>query len=291
MADRHRVPSTPAPSTLAAARQLLHDLVDGQPTPLSEPFEDWVTTSKPFLAFAQTYLSKIRKKIRTCQNLEETYNLYCELRTAYLLLQDSKFVLTYEPAGKEQGRSADFAVTFRTHTTFHVEVTRLSVSQQEQQFHSSAGSTDISTLADQADMLRRYESRRLADVVCDKIEQLSSGAPNVLWVWGESSVLHELDVGQVMLGLKRSVEQRDAILFSRYGYEKPADFIRYYQRLSAILIQSLSEQGTQPSFVLWQNKDSRYPLPSKVTNLLRFCILSDASPSFSANRFDDQSGA
>jgi hypothetical protein len=280
MADRHRVPSTPAPSTLAAVHQLLHNLFGGQPTPLSKPFADWVSTSKPFLAFAQTYLGKIRKKLRTCQTLEETYNLYCELRTAYLLLQEPKFALTYEPTGKEPGRSADFAVTFRTHTTFHVEVTRLSVSQQEQQFHASADSLDVSTLAEQSDLLWRYESRRLADVVCDKIEQLAPDAPNVLWVWSESRLIHEFDVGQVMLGLKRSVEQRDALLFSRYGYEKPADFIRYYQRLSAMLIQSLSEQGTQPSFVWWQNKDIRHPLPSKVTHLLHSSIRSDASQAF-----------
>jgi hypothetical protein len=191
MADRHRVPSTPAPSTLAAVHQLLHDLFGDQPTPLSKPFADWVTTSKPFLTFAQTYLGKIRKKLRTCQNLEETYNLYCELRTAYLLLQEPKFALTYEPAGKEQGRSSDFAVTFRTQTAFHVEVTRLSLSQQEQQFQASAASPDVSTLAEQTDLLRRYESGRLADVVCDKIEQLSPDTPNVLWIWGESSLVSQ----------------------------------------------------------------------------------------------------
>ncbi|MBX2998479.1 MAG: hypothetical protein KF893_08195 [Caldilineaceae bacterium] len=279
MADRHRMPSTSTPSTLAAAHQLLHDLFGDQPSLLSIPFADWVTTSKPFLAFAQTYQSKIRKKIRTCQTLEETYNLYCELRTAYLLLQEPKFALAYESAGKE-GRSADFAVTFRTHTTFHVEVTRLRASQQEQQFHAGAGSLDLSTQAEQIDFLRRYESRRLADAVCDKIEQLSPATPNLLWIWSESRLLHEFDVEQGMLGLKRSIEQREAPLFSRYGYEKPADFIRYYQRLSAMLIQSLSDQGMQPSFVWWQNKDIRHPFPSKVTNLLHSCIQSDASQAF-----------
>ncbi len=273
----------------AAVRQLLHTLFGDQPSPLCKPFADWVTTSKPFLAFAQTYLSKIRKKLRTCQTREETYNLYCELRTAYLLLREPKFALTYELAGKQQGRSPDFAVTFRTHTSFHVEVTRLSVSQQEQQFHSSVGATDVSIPADQMDQIRLYESRRLADVVCDKIEQLSPGAPNVLWVWGASSVIHELDVGQIMLGLKQSVEERDAGLFSRYGYEKPADFIRYYQRLSVMLIQSLSEQETPQSFTWWQNKDSRHPLPSAVTNRLRSCVLSDSSRSFTVEHSDDES--
>ncbi|MEZ4831242.1 MAG: hypothetical protein R2873_04420 [Caldilineaceae bacterium] len=131
MADPHRVSSTLSPSALAATHQLLDSLWDGQPTPLSIPLTDWVTRSKSFFSFAQTNQGKIRKKIRICRTLEETYNLYCELRTAYLLLQEPKFALAYEPAVKEKGRSADFAVTFRTHTPFHVEVTRLTVSQLE----------------------------------------------------------------------------------------------------------------------------------------------------------------
>lgn len=128
MADTRRSSPIPSPSMLAVARGLLHDLCGDQPTPLAKPLLDWMLSSKPFLAFVQTYLGKIRKKVRTCQHLDEAYNLYCELRTAYVLLQEPKFALAYEPAGKPPGRSADFAVTFRTHTPFHVEVTRLSIS-------------------------------------------------------------------------------------------------------------------------------------------------------------------
>lgn len=280
MADTRRSLPPPSLSTLAVARQLLHEICDDQSTPLAKPLQDWMVASKPFLGFVQTYVSKIRKKVRTCQNLEEAYNLYCELRTAYVLLQEPKFALAYEPAGKLPGRSADFAVTFRTHTPFHVEVTRLSVSQMEQQFHVSVQTSAVSTPADQTDVLQHNESRRLADVVCDKIEQLAPDVPNVVWVWTESSVIHGLDIGQVMADLKRRVEQRNAALYARYGYEKPADFIRYYQRLSAILIQDLPTQGTEPSFIWWQHKDVRHPLPAKVPNHLRRSILADASPAF-----------
>ncbi|MEZ4635686.1 MAG: hypothetical protein R2856_12110 [Caldilineaceae bacterium] len=159
MADPHRVSSTLSPSALAATHQLLDSLWDGQPTPLSIPLTDWVTRSKSFFSFAQTNQGKIRKKIRICRTLEETYNLYCELRTAYLLLQEPKFALAYEPAVKEKGRSADFAVTFRTHTPFHVEVTRLTVSQLEQQVLTSEETTNTAPASDQTDALQRIESR------------------------------------------------------------------------------------------------------------------------------------
>lgn len=283
MAATDKRPPSSGPRALAAAGQLLLDLFDGQPNALSEPFAHWVTTSKPFAAFVQSYQSKIRKKVRMSRDVEETYNLYCELRTAYLLLQEPKFAVAYEPYGKDQGRSADFAVTFRTHTTFHVEVTRLRASQQEQQLVPHEGASDEAGGEDPTDFIRRYESRRLADVVCDKFGQLSPATPNVLWVWSESRVMPEVDIGQVMLGLKRRAEQRDAELFSRYGFDKPADLIRYYQRVSAILVQSLHEQGPQAAPLWWQNNDTRHPLPSKVANLLHTLIAADPSQAFAVN--------
>ncbi len=290
MAAAGELPPSPLPYNLTAASQLLLDLFDGRPNALSQPFAQWLTTSKPFAAFAQRYQAKIRKKVRLSRDVEETYNLYCELRTAYLLLQEPKLAVVYEPNGKEPGRSADFAVTFRTRTTFHVEVTRLRTSQPEQQLYQREGAADASGSADSTGFVRRYESRRLTDVVCDKFAQLSPATPNILWVWSESRVIHELDVGQVMLDLKRRAEQRDAGLFSRYGYGKPADLIRYYQRVSAILVQSLHAQGPHRSPLWWQNNDARHPIPPRVVNLLRALITADTSPVFAANRVDDHRG-
>jgi hypothetical protein len=272
-------PSSLPPNLVVATQQLLLDFFGDQPNPLSTPLEQWVTTSKPFLAFAQKYQSKIRKKVRMSRDVEETYNLYCELRTAYLLLQEPKFEVAYEPYGKEHGRSADFAVTFRTNTIFHVEVTRMSTSQQEQHLYQQGAPSEAS-LKEQIDFLRRYESRRLVDVVCDKFGQLSPATPNILWVWSESRVMPAVDIGQVMLDLKRGVEQRDDELFARYRFEKPADFIRYYQRVSAVLVQNLQVQEADNASLWWQNKDAKHPFPSKVTTLLRSLITADSSPSF-----------
>jgi hypothetical protein len=287
MAATDKLPPSPLPHNVTAADQLLLDLFDGQPNALYKPFEQWVTTSKPFMAFAQTYQRKIRKKIRMSRDVEETYNLYCELRTAYLLLQEPRFAVAYEPYGKQQGRSADLAVTFKTRTAFHVEITRLRVSQHEQQLYQREEAPEESGIEDQIDFIRRYESRRLVDVVCDKFEQLSPDTPNILWVWSESRVIHELDIGQVMRDLKRRAEQRDADLFARYGFGKPADLIRYYQRVSAILVQSLHEQRPHRAPIWWQNNDTRHPYPSKVANLLHALITADTSQSFTASYGED----
>lgn len=296
----------PFSSYPAVVEELLRDLFGadateqtGMPTgELLQPFAQWVTLSKPFLAFAQTYRSKIRKKLRMCRDVEEARNLDCELRTAYLLLQAPRFVVAYEPYTKGRGRSADLAVTFRTHTTFHVEVTRLRASPSEPPHHAHAIQTTLPASIPQepppqedsageeldlATWTHRYASRRLADLVCDKVEQLATDTPNLLWVWNESPAVQALDLAQALQALKRGVEQRDPALNARYGFTKPADFLHQYQRLSALVIQSFRTLADDPAsapptsaaptptqpVLWWANPDARHPLPSAIVTQLR----------------------
>ncbi len=251
---------------LAALQQTLAYLFDDRPHELAAPFAAWLESSKPFALFAQSYQQKIRKKVRMAQDAEEARNLYCELLTAYLLLQEPRFAVEYEPYGKQQGRSADFAVTHRTRQTFHVEVTRMRPPEQTQP----------------AALVRRSESRRLADVVCDKLGQLSPTTPNVLLIWTESAVLHEPDVAELLLSLKRRAEQRDAGLLARHGFRDTADFIRGYQRLGALLVQSLQAPEGGGSPLVWSNNDARHPLPAKLRELLCSLVGADRLGNFTA---------
>lgn len=270
MPIRNEFSSSSTPKRLTDVVQgVLDGIFDEPSNALRIPFAYWLATSKPFLAFAQNYTSKIRKKVRICRDIEELYNLYTELRTAYILLQEPKFALAYEPYGMATGRSADYAVNFRTNALFHVEVTRLRLSQSAQLSDSA-----------QEEAIRNYEARRLVDVLCDKIRQLSPETPNILWVWSESQLLPTLDLGQILLGLKRNIEQRDADLFARYGFTKPADFTRLYQRLSAVVLFSLRDAVDAKAMVLWLNKEARYALPSKVETRLRTLMAADDSPIF-----------
>jgi hypothetical protein len=83
-----------------------------------------------------------------------------------------------------------------------------------------------------------------------------------------------------MPALKRRVEQRDADLLARYSFRNPAEFIRYYQRLSVILVQSLQAQEANKTPLVWHNNDSRYPLAAKLSNLLCSLITTDNSSEF-----------
>ncbi len=279
--------STKRTLPLSALQQYLAELFDDRPHALSRPFTHWLTSSKPFPTFAQTYRQKIRKKVRVAQGTEEIYDLYCELRTAYLLLQEPKFAVEYELHGNRQGRSPDFTVTYRTHTPFHVEVTRLRMSQQERQLYGQGAAAERHDLAENAAFLRLNESRRLTDVVCDKLGQLLPGAPNVLSIWVQSKVVQEIDVEQLMSALTRRVEAKDADLLARHGFRNPADFIRNYRRLSIVLVQSLQTQASDQTPLVWINREAKHPLPAKVADLLGSLIMMDQSLDFSAGHGDE----
>lgn len=276
----------------SAFQQMRTTLFDDSPHTLAQPFEDWLTNSKSFALFVQTYQQKIRKKIRMSRDDEERYDLYCELRTAYLLVQEPKFVVAYELYTKQQGRSPDFAVTYRTHTPFHVEVTRLRALDQGMPLGTQETGSENDEAIEKADRASnqgpeastawhgRDASRRLEDVVCDKMRQLSPSTPNVLWMWVHSQTRDEIDLAQQIPALKRRAEQRDAALLARHGFRNPADFMRHYQRLSLILVQSPQTQAGDGSPLVWINNDARHPLPAPVRHILAALVATDSSQDY-----------
>src|SRR5215204_4429638 len=105
--------------------ELLTYLFDGQPHQLATPMETWLTDSRRFATFVNTFHTKIRKKLRATQGTESLLDLRLELETAYLLLKQPALSVVYEPLPIRQSRGPDFAVTFTTSTVFMLEVTRL----------------------------------------------------------------------------------------------------------------------------------------------------------------------
>jgi hypothetical protein len=213
-------------------------LFDHRSHSLLSSVSDWLAASPRFAAFAETYKDKIRKKIRRLKGDEAALDLRAELETAYLLLAEKRFEVSFEPYAVEKGRGPDFAVTWRTTLTFNVEVTRL---------RSTSGDLE----------------GKLLDVVCEKFGQMLPGMINVLVVEG-SGLDAALDVGSVMQRLKLSAEKRDPSLYARQGFRSPADFFKGYERLSGLLLRP----GEGGASILWNNPQARHDLPAKVRSLL-----------------------
>lgn len=229
---------------------LLTYLFDGKDHTLTPFMRRWLSASRPFTAFVKTFQDKIRKKVRVTEDPETILDLHLELETAYRLLQERSFTLSYEPQLAEKVRSPDFAVAFTTSVTFMLEVTRLRSNQKP----GDEQAVDANAAGD-----------RLADAVCSKLGQCVHQQSNILLVGVDAPEVTQDDIRAAMLRVQQRVERNEPAFFARYHLRDRADFFRYYQRLSEILVRST---GMQTTLVGWLNPQGKNPLPSKVRTVL-----------------------
>lgn len=234
-------------------QETLNYLFDHKPHILTPPLRDWMSDVPRFADFVQTHRDKIRKKIRGISSADGFQDLRAELEAAYWLLREKRFTLAYEPYGQGTGRGPDFAVTFRTRITFNVEVTRM-----------RGRTEDELPLFDP-----QVEGRRLADIVSSKLGQMLPSMMNLLVIIADEPRLCELEIGQVMNQLKQRAEQKEVPLFQRHGFRDTADFFKYYQRLSGVLLRSTGQPETGTCPRLWLNNQTKHPLPAPIGTILQ----------------------
>jgi len=228
--------------------ELITDIFADPTHPFAAKFTAWVTTSPRFRAFAETYRTKIRKKIRGIKDEPGLRDLQFELEVAYLLLQERRFTVEYEKYGVGKQRSPDFHVTFRANVPFNVEVNSIRFSAQEQRS-------------------LQQEFGKLASTVCQKIGQLAPGMLNLLVLSYEHDRVDGFDGPAALVQLRRLAEQKDDAFFARRGLADARDFLKQYQRLSAALFRIHQEDGAIQS-ALWLNSNAKHHLPDDLRNAL-----------------------
>lgn len=215
-----------------AVDDLLAYVFDRQPHALRGPLAEWMTSSRRFAQFVETYRDKIRKKLRGAPEREALRDVQAELEAAYWLLQEPRFEVEYEKYGVGKARCPDFTVTYRTNTV-------------------------------QAASAAQREARRLTELVCAKLGQMQPGVMNLLWIVADGLVVDELDVGEVLKALKVRAEGKDSSLFARHGFRDAPDFFKYYRRLSGIVLRPSGTDARQRP-TLWLNNQTQHPIPAVI---------------------------
>ena len=161
--------------------ELLEHIFQGVPSPLRASLQselaEWIAERRRFAALLSSNRDKVRKKLRDDASL---LDVRAELLVAALVCADRRFELTFEAYGSGK-RGPDFAVSFREHHRFDLEVTR-----------PRQAPSDESGL----------DARRLARALLAKLPQLTAGLPNVVAVAADGRASTAL-VGEALAILKR----------------------------------------------------------------------------------------
>ncbi|HJZ47443.1 MAG TPA: hypothetical protein VKE41_09775 [Roseiflexaceae bacterium] len=230
--------------------ELLAYIFQAQTHTLSAQFAPWIASSARFRTFAEQYRDKIRKKVRGIRDAEGLKDLQFELEIAYVLLSERRFIVEYEKGGVGKQRGPDFCVTFKTHIPFNVEVKRIRASEFDRQSEPP-------------------EYSRIASTVCQKIGQLPAGMINLLAITSGSSLYQASDVAAALHGLRARAERKDDAFFARRGFLGASDFLKQYQRLSALLFYAHLADGDGRPSALWLNPVARRRLPDDLRNALQ----------------------
>jgi hypothetical protein len=206
-------------------------------TPLAAQCYVWATASQRFAAFLDTYQGKIGKKLRGIGDDGGFLDLLAELDVAHRLLTERGFTLIYEPYLAERQRGPDFAVTFKSHTTFTVEVRHVRPSDADAKL-------------------------RLEAILADKLRQLQPSTPNILALVGEPDVASPEQVTAALDTLAAAGQRKDDAACIRRGFASARDLVRRMERLSAMAILASSAAS------LYEPPRARYPLPPELRKTL-----------------------
>lgn len=230
--------------------ELLAHIFESKSHTLAAQFAIWGASSTRFRTFADRYRDKIRKKVRGTRDQEGLLDLQFELEVAHLLLSERRFAVEYERGGVGKQRGPDYYVTFRTNLPFNVEVKRIRATEADR----SAEPPEYS---------------RIASTACQKIGQLPAGMLNLLALTSDGVPYQDADIAAAMLGLRGRAERKDDPFFVRRGFSGAGDFLKQYQRLSAVLFHPHLTPGSRQASSLWLNPLARQRLPDELRNALR----------------------
>jgi hypothetical protein len=234
---------------MAPLNDLLDEIFDGKKPALYHEFEGWVRGSRRFKAFADHYRTKIRAKLKNAGDDAGMKDLRAELETAVVFLRDERFTLEYEKYASSKKRGPDFTLTFKTHTSFNVEVRRIR-----------------SIELDDEDGEGRIV--KLMAVLCDKVGQMPPSILNLLWLVTATQrdaerEVSEADLIQAVTTLRQLAERKVEDFFTRRGFESAAEFLKRYQRLSGIVLHQPGEN------VVWLNPLARHKAPPEIVTAIQ----------------------
>jgi hypothetical protein len=239
---------------MPSSTEIFEQIFDSVAPSFIPQLASWQDAAPRFRSFIETYRDKIRKKVRGAQADGGIDDVFSELAVAALLLRDRRLVVEFEKLGVGKRRAPDLTVTFKTHTPFHIEVTRL-----------RPPGADGSRAEDAL-------SRKMAYTILDKLGQLQPGVINLLAFVVDEQHADAHAIEAAVEQLRSHATQRDDLFFARRGLTNSRHFQRQQARLSGVLLCIFTPPAGPRLTDLWLNPQARHPVPPELINLLRALV-------------------
>ena len=221
-------------TTPVSVERLAQHLFDGVDDPdLAGEIEAWLVASPRFRSFADANRDKVRKKLRTAGDDAARADVRAELEVARELLDDRRIELTFEPRGSVGG-GPDFAVRFRDHHAFDLEVTR---------------------------PRRALDEHVVGGTLLVKLRQLPPGVANAVLIVGQTGEGSPTDIGAAVRAIRARADAKDEPYFTRRAFEGTRQFYDRFLRLGAVVMWDRSGAGRAAT--AWRNPSARIPVPER----------------------------
>ncbi|MDZ4720656.1 MAG: hypothetical protein SH847_19550 [Roseiflexaceae bacterium] len=218
--------------------------------PLATWYAERLAAIPPLRAFTTAYTSKIRKKARSATTIDPLRDLYCELAVAAALTADRRSSVIYEPMAAAGQRGPDFLLRYKGHTTIYIEVSRLRPAQSPE----------------------RVPAERLAAMLCGKLEQLASGAANLLVLVSDDGPFGDETIRATIQGLRLRADAKDDAYFAFRGLASASMLHQTLPRLSGILAVAPAVHNE----TLFLYAQARHALPADLVRAVRTWNLSSS---------------
>lgn len=224
--------STVRPADVERLVQHLLESVDDRL--MIEELGAWLSGSPRFRGFVDVHRDKIRKKLRTAKDEAARADVRAELAVARSLLDDRRIELGFEPRGSTRG-GPDFALTYRGHHAFDLEVTR---------------------------PRHPLDREGLGATLLVKLRQLPPSVANVILIVGPNAAALPVDVGTAVRAIRARADAKDEPYFARRSFASTRQFYDRFLRLGAVLVWNASPDDL-PRTTLWRNGSARIAVPER----------------------------
>ncbi len=166
-----------------------------------------------------------------------------ELEVARWVLEDRRIELAFEPRGSTGG-GPDYALTYRGHHAFDLEVTR---------------------------PRHALDREGVAKTLLVKLRQLPPGVANVVLIVGQGAPMSPVDIGAAVRAIRSRADNKEEPYFARRGFESTRQFYDRFLRLGAVVVWDASGGSGQRTTV-WRNASARIGVPERAMGAVALCL-------------------